>query len=141
LEFRLQQQQLCSFALWLPKHAGLVRSVTVNSHSDLCGALIGYDYQPIPQLQVDAVQQRLSQLLQLAAAPTAQAATAAAAAAAAGAAPASSQPLLARPQQQQGQQPQQQRQQRLRLASFKTDCLLGPGMLLSLPAYSLTRLD
>jgi hypothetical protein len=136
-----QLQKLHSFASWLHKHMHVVRSISVFDVRPLGEPpMKGY---PAPSTctrrdRADAA----AQLLQLASeAAAAQRATAttpppqAAAAAAVSAAPVNrgTATLL--------EVPQQQQQRGLRLASFSTDCLLTPGLLAALPAYSLTRLD
>jgi hypothetical protein len=127
--------QLRSFALWLPKHVQLVKSVAGN-----VGLLCGRDKD------LTSLGEVLRQALQAAAAAAAAAHlddTApqrgpAAVPAAAGVSASSSGVMSANPQQ---QQQQQQQQQGWRLGSFSCDMPGAAGMLAALPAHSLTHLD
>jgi autotransporter translocation and assembly factor TamB len=117
--------QLCSFAAWLPRHAALVKAISVNAvHVRAVDGMTAEQYWAVAE-------QLLLPALQLARSPpdeavadvaSAPAATPAAAAAASG------QGVLASFPQQRG---------RLRLSSFSSD-LRAAGMLGALPADSLT---
>jgi hypothetical protein len=115
--------RLCSFARWLPKHAALLKSITISTPAS-----------PQPQfvdglqwgLHLEAAQQLLQQALQLSTALPAAAAAHCTSAA----------------QQQQEEQQQQQQQQPLPPPNISSITMTGnAGMLAALPAHSLTHLN
>jgi hypothetical protein len=118
--------QLHSFALWLPKHAALVKSITVDT-----GYLLPTDdVHGLPaDSHVDEVQRVLLQALQLAGTKSAPPAAAPASATAAVSASVGGHTAA-----------QQQQQEGWRLASFSSD-LPRAELLAALPAHSLTHLD
>jgi hypothetical protein len=121
--------QLHSFALWLPKHAALVKSITVET-----GYLLPTDdVHGLPaDSHVDEVQRVLLQALQLAGTKSAPPAAAPASATAAVSASVGGNTAA--------QQQQQQQQEGWRLASFSSD-LPRAELLAALPAHNLTHLD
>uniref|UniRef100_A0A383VAA8 F-box domain-containing protein n=1 Tax=Tetradesmus obliquus TaxID=3088 RepID=A0A383VAA8_TETOB len=124
--------QLCSFARWLPKHAALVKSLSIST-PDALDNICGLD----SELHREAAQQLVQQALQLATALPAAAAAAAAAAVAAPPSPASAAEQDAAAVSQQ----LQQQQQHVRLPAISSVILDGTaGMLAALPAHSLTHL-
>jgi hypothetical protein len=121
LSLKMPLPQLRSFAMWLPKHAALVNSITAK-----IGYLQDGVYRPPPDLHVDEAQRLLHRALQLAgtmpAPPTAAMLSGTAAVAASVRGDTAAQ------------------QQRWRLASFRSN-LPSAELLAALPTYSLTRLD
>jgi hypothetical protein len=122
LDLKVPLPKLNSFALWLPKHAALVNSITAKM---ICEQ---GDAQP-PDSHIDEAQRVLHQALQLAGTAAAAPPTAAMLSAAAVAASVNEYTPT-----------QQQKQQGLRLASFSSD-LPSAELLAALPAHSLTHLE
>jgi hypothetical protein len=127
LDLKAPLEKATSFAAWLPKHAGLVRSIaaSVRPPGEGFHPFSGHTQQPHTQIVAGwkALQNTLN--------PAAR--TARPAADAAGSAPA---PAAAQQHNQ-----QQQQQQQLRLVSFSSNWLLDVGIVNFLPAGSLTQLD
>lgn len=127
--------QLASFQLWLPRYAGLVRSLTLNDKQmpNLSAANIAAYWKLVCGMLRSAMRQTAAPPAEVNLAADVTAATAAASKAHA---------ATAHPQQQL-QQPQQQQQQRQvwRLAHFRSDAPYAWHLLDHLPACSLTGLD
>jgi hypothetical protein len=122
-----------SFAVWLVKHGGLVKSLAMTPLSHPVSYLF---VPPVPHLRLQSIMQTAVQVLstavRLAAAAQVVHPSTAAAAAAAEAAGA---------QQQQQQQPLLPLQPGLRLANFRSDSVVAVGLLPVVSAQTLTTLE
>jgi hypothetical protein len=131
--------QLCSFTIWMQRHAPLVKSLAV----DVPQGEVAHPGMIVHGLPMEhhaaAVQQLLQQMLQLAAAAP-ESATSASSQLAPAAAAATTTWLCDMSVRAQQQQQQEQQQRRLRLVAFSSNMLASSRMLAVLPAHSLTWL-
>jgi hypothetical protein len=135
------QKCLSSFACWLPKHAGLVRSITadVKDIAHVQGPCSARQYDLVYQ-RIEAAQQLLTNALQATAAQAAAVGEPATAAVPAQTAAASSSTAQGSAAAVHTTQQQQQQQQHINMKQFSSNCLVAPSLLAALPAHSLTRL-